>query len=103
MIMNDKDIERTIDQIILNEELSSEWNCNLLDLKLSIINKKDSTDKLELIVFFDDYVDDIVRWLKKPRDVIKDKIRKKEFSDIEISYIITNIFLLNRKKGNLNG
>lgn len=98
--MDKKNVNKFIDQLILNEDLMSDYNCNLLDTKLSITKMKDEIERMQITYLYEDYINDICVWLKKPAEVIQRKIKNKEFTDVENCLIITNILL--KHKNNMD-
>lgn len=94
--MDKKAINKIIDQLILNEDLMSDSNCDLLDVKVSVTKLKDEIERMQITNLYMDYLENISGWLRMPQEVIQEKINKNEFTDVEHSLIITNILLMHK-------
>lgn len=96
--MEENKINRILEQILYDGELTTDEKTLLLTIKRVFENNMKIQTKIftdaQFIVFFQQYRKQISRWIGQPVGIVEEKIQSKSFSEVEISLIITNLFLL---------
>lgn len=104
-LMNIKDSVKTLDQMILNDDLTEEQCCNLLALKKDFlfgdVAYRGKLIDTQINMFYQYYTQNISLWLGKPIEEVERKINKNDWNEIEHKYILTNILLMEVKNKEL--
>ncbi|MFV0380922.1 MAG: hypothetical protein ACK5KR_01605 [Breznakia sp.] len=100
--MKEVTINRILAELLYDDNLTADKKICLLLIKHMFDNNKNmQTDiftNFEFLYFFLQYKVNISQWLAKPVGVVEKKVYMKSFSSVEISLIITNLFLLLTKE-----
>ena len=96
--MKENKIDKILEWILHDAELTTDEKTLLLSIKRVFENNMKIQTKLftsaQFIVFFRRYRKQISRWIGQPIAAVEEKIESKSFNEVEISLIITNLFLI---------
>ena len=100
--MRENKIDKILEWILHDAELTTDEKTLLLSIKRVFENNMKIQTKLftsaQFIVFFRRYRKQISRWIGQPIAAVEEKIESKSFNEVEISLIITNLFLIQLKE-----
>lgn len=95
--MRKSKIDATLNNLILHDELTDDDKTNIIEIKKIFDCNDHLHDSIlsnaQFITLFFNQCKKISRWLNLPEDLIKTKINDKNFNDVEISLIITNLMM----------